>query len=131
MSGVWHPTGRARVSQRSPSAIGVCQRCGMWYQRNELVPQLQWQGPKLQNIEVYVCTRTCLDKPQAQLKSIIIPADPVPVWRPFPEPFAAEVPNFLGTEDGNAITTETGDNLIWEDETTPLPDPNNPALYPP
>ncbi len=99
------------------------------------MPQFQWAGPKLQNLELYVCTRTCLDKPQAQLKSIVIPADPTPVWRPFPENYAVTVPNDIATESstfsGNDLTTEGGENLIWEGETTPLPDPNNPALYPP
>ena len=134
MSGPWHPTGRAKVSARSPSAIGVCQRCSMWYSRNELVPQFQWAGPKLQNLEVYVCTRTCYDVPQTQLKSILIPPDPLPVYRPFPEQFDAVVNNDIATEsttfNGNDLTTETGDNLVWEIEDTPLPDPNNPAQYP-
>lgn len=133
MSGPWHPTSRAKVSSRSPEAIGVCQRCGFWYQRSELVPQFQWAGPRQQNLEIYVCTRTCYDTPQTQLKSIIIPPDPVPVYKPFPELYSSEVPSDIATESstfsGSDITTEGGDNLIWEIGVTPLPDPNNPASY--
>ena len=33
-----------------------------------------------------------------RLKTIIIPADPLPVWRPFPENYSETVPNFLSTE---------------------------------
>lgn len=126
---------RARVSARRPDAIGVCQRCGMWYNRKDLRPQYQWAGVKLQNLELYVCTRTCYDIPQQQLRSIIIPADPVPVYRPFPEPYSQSVPSYMATEPplfsgADDITTEAGDNLIFEIEDTPLPDPDNPVLYP-
>lgn len=133
MSGPFHPTGHARVSQRRPQAIGVCQRCGFWYQRSELVPQFEWQGVKLQNLDLYVCTRTCLDRPQPQLKTIVIPADPLPVYRPFPESYSTTVPNFIATESavfaGSDIADEIGDDLIWEIGDTPLPDPNNPVVY--
>ena len=133
MSGPWHPTGRAQVSQRNPSAHAVCQRCGFRYNRTELVPQFEWAGVKLQNQELYVCKRTCLDVPQPALKTIVIPADPLPVWRPFPENYVDTVPNDIATEPpaflGNDITTEGGDNLIWEIGDTPLPDPNNPVIY--
>lgn len=135
MSGPWHPTSYAKVSMRSPRAFGVCRRCGFWYQRTELVPQYQWAGARQQNLELYVCTRTCLDVPQEALRAIIIPTDPVPVYRPFPETFSETVPSFIATEPpafgGSDITTEAGDNLIWEIEDTPLPDPNNPVIYPP
>lgn len=129
MSGPLHPTGRGKVSQRSPQALAICQRCGFTYNRVDLVPQFQWAGVKLQNQELYVCTRTCLDVPQTALKTIVIPADPLPVWRPFPENYVDTVPNYIATESGNAITTESGEDLIWEIGDTPLPDPNNPVIY--
>lgn len=133
MSGPWHPTGHARVSQRNPSAHAICQRCGFRYQRSELVPQFEWAGVKLQNQELYVCKRTCLDVPQPALKTIVIPPDPLPVWRPFPENYTETVPNFIATEtppfEGQDITTEAGDDLTWEIGDTPIPDPNNPTIY--
>jgi len=134
MTGPFHPTGRARVSRRSPQAHAICDLCGFRYLRSDLVWQYQWSGAKLQNLRLLVCTRTCQDVPQAQLKSIIIPPDPLPVLNPRPEQYAVEVPSFIATEappfEGSDITTESGDNLIWEIEDTPLPDPNNPVLYP-
>jgi len=88
---------------------------------------------KLQNLRLLVC-KTCLDVPQPALKTIIIPPDPLPVLNPRPENYQAEVPSFIATEtpsfQGQDLTTESGDNIIWEDESTPLPDPNNPVLYP-
>ncbi|MCA6108098.1 hypothetical protein [Bradyrhizobium cenepequi] len=154
MSGPWHPSGRARVSARKPEAIGVCQRCGFWYNRAELVPQFEWAGVQLQNQELYVCTRTCYDKPQQQLKTIIIPPDPMPVYRPFPEPFsqedvttpvaqtfipaaAAMPPGFVGPSTPTNIPSFAQGPMVhqfiaepvgnWEaEEDGPLPDPANP-----
>jgi hypothetical protein len=89
---------------------------------------------KLQNLRLLVCCE-CLDKPQPALKTIVIPPDPLPVLNSRPENYAVTMPNFVATETppffGTDITTEDGNNLIWEDETTPLPDPNNPAIIPP
>ncbi len=84
--------GRARVSAKNPQAFGVCDRCGIWYNLVDLVWQSDWRGTSLQNLWIRVCKRTCLDVPQAQLRAIQLPADPVPVWQPRPENFeAAEV----------------------------------------
>lgn len=129
MSGPWHQTGRGRVSSRSPNALAVCDRCNFTYNHSDLSWQFQWTGVKLQNLRLLVC-KTCLDIPQAALKTIIIPPDPLPVLNPRPEQYAVTVPSFVATEAGDNITTESGDNIIWEIEDTPLPDPNNPALYP-
>lgn len=134
MSGPFHPTGRARVSATNPRSHGICQRCGFTYLRQDLVPQFVWAGDKLQDINLYVCKRTCLDIPQQQLRSIIIPPDPVPVYKPFPEVYEIVVPNFMATESstfaGDDLTTEDGNPLIAEIRDTPIPDPNDPALYP-
>lgn len=121
------------MSARGPRAQGCCDRCGFTYTHSTLSWDYQWSGVKLQNLRLLVC-KTCLDAPQIQLKTIIIPADPLPVLNPRPEQYAVTVPSFVATESstfaGSDITTESGDNLIWEIEDTPLPDPNNPALYP-
>lgn len=133
MSGPWHPTGRGRVSMRSPQALAVCDRCNFTCNHVDLQWDYQWSGEKLQNLRLLVC-KQCADTPQPQLKTIIIPADPVAILNPRPEQYAETVPNFIATESatfsGDDLTTESGDNLLWENETTPLPDPNNPALYP-
>lgn len=131
MSGPWHPTGRALVNQRNPSAHAVCDRCGFRYNRSDLVWQYQWEGVKLQNLRLLVCARTCNDIPQAALKTIIIPPDPLPVYNPRPENYAETVPSYLETETGSTLLTEDGSAILWESQDTPIPDPNNPALYPP
>lgn len=79
-------TGRAAVSLRKPRAHAICDRCGFRYNHDQLAWQFQWQGPKLQNIRLLVC-RTCMDVPQVQLRTIILPPDPVPIENPRPEAY--------------------------------------------
>lgn len=83
-------SGRARTSATNPHAFAVCDRCGMWYNHNRLVWQHDWAGTSLINKRILVCTYSCLDKPQQQLRAIIIPADPLPVYNPRTEPFAED-----------------------------------------
>lgn len=133
MSGPWHQTGRARVSERSPQAHAVCDSCGFIFNLVDLRTQFQWAGTKLQNLNLLKC-KQCLDVPSIQLKTIVLPPDPIPVLNPRPEQYAVTVPSFIATESetfiGSDLTTEDGNNLIWEIEVTPNPDPNDPALYP-
>ncbi len=93
--------GRARLSSKSAQA--VCDRCGLWYSITDLAWNYDWRGTALVNTWLRVCKRTCLDVPQAQLRAIQLPADPVPVWQPRPE-------NFLNDEvDSNqSIGVPTG-----------------------
>jgi hypothetical protein len=130
MSGPFHPTGRAIVSPRKPDALGVCDRCGFSYNLKNLRWQYQWQGLQLQNLRILVC-RTCLDVPQIQLKTIILPPDPLPVLNPRPEPYDAEVPSYISEQDGTHLVTMDGVNLVTIREVTPSPDPDNPYLVPP
>jgi hypothetical protein len=80
-------SGRARTSAKSPAAFAVCSRCGIWYNRRDLIFQQEWRGTSLQNIWVLVCTRTCLDVPQEQKRAIQLPADPTPIYYPQVEQF--------------------------------------------
>lgn len=81
--------GRARVSASNPQALGVCMRCGFWYNRVDLRNQVEWRGVALLPLNIYVCD-TCYDRPQEQLRAITVPPDPVPVPLPLVEPFAAD-----------------------------------------
>ena len=130
MTGPWHPSGRGRVSARSPEALAVCDSCGFVYNHKNLGWQFQWAGVQLQNLRQLKCQR-CLDVPQMQLRTIVIPPDPIPIYNPRPEQYDVEVPSFVMAEDRSGILTEDGSALIWEIEVTPSPDPANPVLYPP
>ncbi len=75
---------RAAVSRSHPRAHAICVRCGFRYNHDELQWQFQWAGTKLQNLRLLVC-KYCLDEPQEQLRTIILPTDPVPIRDPRPE----------------------------------------------
>ena len=129
----WHPSGRARVSARRPQALAICQRCEFTYNLVDLRPVVQWAGVKLQTYDILVC-RVCFDRPNEQLRTIIIPPDPMPVYNPRPERYATIVPSFIATESttfaGDDITTEDGRGLIHEIGDTPTPSPELPVIYP-
>jgi hypothetical protein len=105
------PHGRARVDPRYPQAFAWCDRCQFQFNLVDLQWQYQWAGAQLQNKRILVCNR-CLDKPQEQLRTITLPADPVPVMYPRP-------PRAAGDGFG---PQPSGD--------TPNPDPNNPLIPP-
>lgn len=68
----------------APNPVGFCDRCGFEYPLGELVFQYDWRGASLSNLQLRVCTRTCYDVPQDQLRPIIIGPDPVPLRDPRP-----------------------------------------------
>jgi hypothetical protein len=92
--------------------------------------QFQWQGFSLVNLRLLVCDR-CLDVPQPQLRTIIIPPDPLPIYNPRPEQYSEEVPSYMGTLTGQRMTTLSGVYMTMMIEVTPTPDPNQPYLAPP
>lgn len=85
---------------------------------------------QLQNLRILVCTQTCLDVPQPQLRTIILPPDPVPVSNPRPELYRVEVPSYISTLAGVHLTTVSGINMVTVSKITPTPDPNQPYLAP-
>lgn len=78
------PSGKAVVNANWPRAFAVCDRCYMRYNHDQLQWQYQWVATKLQNIRRLVCP-SCLDRPQEQLRTIVLPPDPVPILNARPE----------------------------------------------
>lgn len=68
-------------------AAAVCDRCGRVDNHINLQWQNDWRGPVIQNLRILVC-RECLDRPQQQLRAIVVPADPVPIMNARPQDFA-------------------------------------------
>ena len=75
---------RAYADMQKPSAWATCDRCGCRYLRKDLVFQMDWRGNQVSNLRILVCTATCNDVPQPQLRPILIGPDPVPVKDPRP-----------------------------------------------
>jgi hypothetical protein len=72
------PHGKARVNPNSPEAFGECDSCGIVYNLADLTWQMDWAGNRIYNKRSLRCHR-CLDVPQEQLRTIILPPDPLPV----------------------------------------------------
>ena len=70
--------GHARVSVRNVQAAAICDRCGRVFNHVDLRWQNEWRGATLQNIRILVC-QDCLDIPQENIRSIVLPADPTPI----------------------------------------------------
>jgi len=100
------PHGRARVSSRSPAAFGICDRCGFLYNHHQLQFQFDWAGASLINKRILVC-ETCNDKPQQQLRAIVLPADPVPIMNPRIQDYNTAESDYRITQ-GNTTNAATG-----------------------
>jgi len=92
--GVRYP-GRASIDPGAPEAVGVCDRCGFLYSLRDLRYQPIYAGPTTLVTTRRVCTITCWDVPNEQLRTIRIPPDPMPVSDPRIENFAVDEANHL------------------------------------
>lgn len=111
----WRPHGRAEVDAANPSAVAICDRCGFLYNRKNLSPQFEWAGTTLVSQGILVCDR-CLDDPQPQLRTIILPPDPPPVWNPRPDSLVideriTEANEVRITEDGSIRVRDNTDEV--------------------
>jgi hypothetical protein len=100
-------SGRARTSPSSPRAHAICDRCGFRYNHYQLKWQFDWAGASLVNKRLLVCDR-CYDEPQQQLRTIAIPADPVPIQNPRIQDFVTAETNYRVTSGQNTVDPETG-----------------------
>lgn len=100
-------SGRARTSARNPRAFGVCDRCSLWYNHQNLKWQYDWAGASLINKRILVCD-TCYDTPQNQLRAIVLPADPVPIVNPRVEPYLWDSTDYRQISGYNETDPYTG-----------------------
>ena len=100
-------SGRARTNARAPQAHAICDRCGFRYNHVDLRWQFDWAGASLINKRILVCNR-CYDRPQEQLRAIVVPADPVPIQNPRVEYFAQYESNTRVTSGQNTTDPVTG-----------------------
>jgi hypothetical protein len=98
----WRYHGHATVDPSNPSAFGACDRCGFLYNLKDLVPEVQYNGTGLYRTGFLVCQRTCLDVPNPQQLSPILPPDPLPVLNPRVEPYYLDEVDQLSS-DGTTV----------------------------
>lgn len=99
--------GRARIDSGSPQAAAVCDRCGFVFSHHDLQWQFDYRGPVLQNLRILVCDR-CLDTPQTQLKTIVVPPDPMPIMQPRTQDYSAAEIDYHTIAGGTTIDPVTG-----------------------
>jgi len=109
-------SGRARTSSSNPQAHAICDRCGFRYNWVDLRWQFDWRGASLQNLRILVC-KTCYDKPQEQLRAIVVPADPTPIIN-------ARTQDFVTA----SVDDLTANFPVVTDPTTGIPIPSQAAL---
>ena len=100
-----------------------------------MVPQYQWGGNALRNTGLIV-GRDCLDVPQDQYRTPILPPDPFPIPNPRPSANVTPVPAALGqplptSPENQGFTVYTVGIVVIVPATTfpppPLPPPEPPS----
>lgn len=86
----WRPHPRmAATDPAQPRGWGTCGRCGFVGNLVNFQWQFDWRGMSLMNLQLLVCDE-CLDTPQRQLGTIVLPPDPPPLLDARPEPYAVD-----------------------------------------
>jgi hypothetical protein len=88
---------------------------------------MQWQydfrgGSSPMNIRILKCPR-CMDDLRYQSKLLILPPDPAPIMNTRPENYVVDETNWMTTEDGLIIDTQSGEDFI-----TSIPNPATTAV---
>lgn len=100
-------SGRARTSAKKPQAHAICDRCGFRYNFVDMQWQVDWRGPTIQNLRILVC-KACYDKPQEQLRAIVLPADPEPIINARVQDFELAETNFRSLSRRTVVDPITG-----------------------
>lgn len=128
--------GRARISASRPQAAGQCDMCGFVFTHSDLRFQYDYAGAGLVNRQKLVC-RTCEDRPQMQLKAIVLAADPVPIKNPRPVDFASQRTDKRTTigetiiDPVTGLSRRTGDQRATQDGDDRIVQPNGDEMLKP
>ena len=106
----YRPHGRAEVNPDDPRAWGRCDRCFGLVNHDTLQWQMRFAGPQLVNTRKFVCPN-CLDIPNMQEHTIVLPPDPVPIRNARPSDNSVET-DYIVTDDGFFIEDDLGDDLV-------------------
>lgn len=120
-------SGRARTSASNPQAHAICDRCGFRYNWVDLRWQYDWRGATMQNIKILVC-KPCYDKPQEQLRAIVVPADPTPIVNARVQDFVTAETDYLTVSAQTVLDQTTGIPVPPDDHlvTEPYPELDTP-----
>lgn len=107
--------GHASTDIGNPIASAICDICGFRYNHNKLNFEHEWAGNDVINLRLLACP-TCLDTPNEQLRSLVLPPDPIPTKDPRLEPFAqdANAGNLSGYGYQNAANSTPYPVTNWD-----------------
>lgn len=108
-------SGHARTSITNPDSFAVCDICAQWWNHSKLSWQYQWAGNTTVNLRLLACP-TCVDVPNEQLRSLVLPPDPIPTKDPRLEPFQqdANAGNLSGFGYQNGLSGQNGPVTNWD-----------------
>ncbi|HEY6861668.1 MAG TPA: hypothetical protein VI358_18025 [Pseudolabrys sp.] len=106
-----HMYGRADVDPKDPKPFGTCDRCGIQYNLEHLMPQYQISGATVTQSGLLVC-RFCRDSLAWFVVPQILPSDPVGLANARPEAYAIDEDDFRVTQDDDQRITEIGDDRV-------------------
>jgi hypothetical protein len=69
------------IDPSNPEGLGICDKTGFVFRRRDLVKQKEWRGTALVDTG-FLVGRPYLDEPNEQLRTPILPPDPVPAKLP-------------------------------------------------
>lgn len=114
----WRPHPRlADTDPDFPRAWGTCDRCGFVTNLTKMRWDLQYAGQTLINKRFLVC-EYCVDVPQQQLRTIILPADPPPLFNARVEPYTIDETDWRTTQDGDIRETQDGSLRVTQPSQT-------------
>ncbi len=80
-------------------------RSGFILNHRDMRWQYAWAGPQLINLQLLVAP-DMYDIPQEQLRTIVIPPDPAPIFNLRPEPYTIDETDWRSTNDGDIRETQ-------------------------
>lgn len=102
----------ARTDPTRPQGWATCSRCGFIGNLIDFKWQFDWRGQNIVNLKFLVCP-PCYDLPsEAALRTIVLPADPLPLMNARPEPYSIDETDFFVGLNGAFIVTQSGANLV-------------------
>lgn len=113
--GLSSKSGKATTSIMNPDSFAVSDRDGAWRNHSKMVWQYQWQGASLVNTRILVGEDE-VDIPNEQLRSLVLPPDPIPTQDPRLEPFQqdANAGNLSGYGYQNAANSTPFPVTNWD-----------------
>lgn len=96
-----------------PRAWGTSDRSGFITNLSKMRWQLAWRGNQLYNTRFLVRDWE-YDTPQEQLRTLILPPDPPPLFNARPEPYVMDETDYRTTQDGDIRTTQDGADRVTQ-----------------